>query len=498
MTPQRVLFAYRSDVDVAGGAATVMNETAAALRARGVEVDITHETTPDTDGYDLLQAFNIWDPGTALEQLRHLRASGLPVVWLPFYLHWTETAFVIPAVHEIFAAELPEHERAARLRAFAEGGLEVEGQLRFWPNEIVPGFHARLAEMLGCVDHVCAISHREMQTLFQTAGVTTKPYTLTPHGVDPTFRDATPDAFRASFGDGEFVLCVGAVDPRKNQLLLTEALRGTGLRLVLLGPSFEPDYLELCMSRGERVTYIDRLPRPLVASAYKAAAAHALPSFAEGAALANLEAAAAGRPLVVSNRSSEFEYFGDLPYYCDPADVASIREAVLLAVEEGHAQPERWQSLADRACSYTWDRAAGATLEAYRRTLDGDRRRVAAPFVTLAFAEELLAAPSLLAAYGRTFAGRDRATLVIYAPEAEPAKLARLEEVVENVGLAGTDSAELVALTALEDTADLAAGVQAVLSRQAPDGALAGAPRFDEANVAELRRLAERRWRLAA
>ena len=59
-----------------------------------------------------------------------------------------------------------------------------------------------------------------------------------------------------------------------------------------------------------------------MASAYHAAAAHALPSWAEGAALANLEAAAAGCPIVVSDRSSEFEYFGDLATYCDPADPA--------------------------------------------------------------------------------------------------------------------------------------------------------------------------------
>src|SRR5206468_11909835 len=111
-------------------------------------------------------------------------------------------------------------------------------------------------------------------------------------------------------GDDEFVLCVGSIDTRKNQPMLAHALAGGERPLVLVGPCYEPSTLRLVEELGgDTVRRFDRLPRELVASAMAGASVHVLPSFAEGSALASMEAAAAGCPVVVSNRSSEFEYY---------------------------------------------------------------------------------------------------------------------------------------------------------------------------------------------
>ena len=105
----------------------------------------------------------------------------------------------------------------------------------------------------------------------------------------------------------------------------------------------------------------------MVASAYKAAAVHVLPSFAEGAALANLEAAVSQCPMVVSNRSSEMEYFLDGVYYCDPFSRESIRNAVRRAMSEKAERAEARRPLAQRTeilCS--WARVAELTEPVYR------------------------------------------------------------------------------------------------------------------------------------
>ncbi|NOZ28643.1 MAG: glycosyltransferase [Chloroflexi bacterium] len=368
----RVLFAYRADIDAQGGAAVVMRETARALQDLGVHVDIAYDLCPSVRGYDLVHVFNIWEPHSALEQLRYLTRTGIPVVWSPIYLHWCEYAWANLAVRAAFDPRRTPEKREQLLQAFVRGTLSVQGMHRWLPNEVYPGFHQHLKEMLSHVDHVCVTSHREVQMLFQITRCVAKPFTVTPHGVDPSFLvDASPEPFQDRFGVRDFVLCVGAIDGRKNQLLLVEALKDTGLKLVLVGPSFESDYLDLCLREGgDQVLYTDRLPQDLVASAYKAARVHALPSFAEGAALANLEAAVAGCAMVVSNRSSEFEYFGDAPYYCDPVDPASIREAVLRAHESYAAERERWETLSRQVQErFTWERTAALTLEAYERTL---------------------------------------------------------------------------------------------------------------------------------
>jgi hypothetical protein len=149
-----------------------------------------------------------------------------------------------------------------------------------------------------------------------------------------------------------------------------------------------------------------------------------------------MEAASAGCPVVVSNRTSEFEYYLDLAYYCEPADVDSIRQAVLTAAESRGA--DRWRRLAARIGEYTWERSARATLDAYERTLaTGAADLGVRGFVVLALADDLLADPSLLARYAETFGADDDVTLAIETP---PALIDRLGEAAAGV------EADLVAL----------------------------------------------------
>ena len=295
-------------------------------------------------------------------------------MWLPIYLGYEEFAWVGPAVRQIFQAGHGEAGLRRLLDDFAAGRYEVDAGDRTLRrdarNEVYPGFYDELQAMLDLVDHVCVVSHHEVQAIARAAKRFAEPFTVARHGVDAgTFAQADGDAFREAFGiEGDFVLCVGAVDTRKNQLLLIEALRDTDLQVVLAGPNFEPDYLELCLERGgDQVRWLDRIPRDLVASALKAASVHALPSWAEGAALASMEAAAAGTPVVVSDRTSEFEYFGDLAQFCDPSDPASIRAAVLAALDSRETRPELPALLAERMRGFTWQVAGEAVLSACER-----------------------------------------------------------------------------------------------------------------------------------
>jgi hypothetical protein len=486
-----VLLAYRGDIDTKGGAAFVMEQTGAALRALGVEVDLSYDAYPDLEGYDLVQAFNVWRPDTALAQLTYLRASGLPVVWQPFYLNWQETAWANTAVRAVLGQEDGEL-RERLLDELAAGRVGANGMTQYGRNEIVPGFNTMLREMLACVDHLCVVGHREMQALSQVTRLTSKPFTVVPHGVDGSlFASADPDAFRAFSGLDDFVLCVGALDARKNQAMLAEALRETGLPLVLIGPCFEPDYRNLVLARGGgRLVHYERLAHPLIASAYKAASVHALPSFAEAAALANLEAAAAACPIVVSNRSSEFEYFGDLAYFCDPSDVASIREAVLLARERRPREQERLRELQNRALGYSWERTGQATLEAYRRTLATVGEALvpdARSFLTVSFADELLTAPDTLGAYAQAFSADDDATLLIIlnSPERD---LQRLERLVTAAGLDDASAVDMIACPIPERSwSALAARAAAVYSSAPATRGLASLPHFTPGRARELR-----------
>lgn len=436
---QRVLLAYRSDVDRVGGAGLMMDDLAAALRGHGLEVDISLEARPDVRGYDVVHAMNIWSPDTALEQLRYLRAQDVPLAWTPIYSHWAEVAWARPAVLGIYS--LPDGpERRGYLEAFAAGTLELPNGFSRWRfNEIVGNFHELLRQMLGCVDHLLAFSHHEMQMLAQVTRVAELSYTVVPHGVVADLvRDATPDAFRAQLGfEDDFVLSVGTLNGHKNQLLLVEALKGTGLKLVLIGSAREPDYHQLVLGEGgEALVHLDHVPREVVASAYKAASVHAQTSFAEGCAQVNLEAALAGCPLVVSNRSSEFEYYGELPYYCDPSDPESIRRAVLAAWDGRRREPERWRACAERIAPHTWERAAEAVVAGYERAIERHGRAVARrareevglgdarATTVLSLLDELEREPGLLAEYAGGVDEDAPVTLLVCALDTDGPELA--------------------------------------------------------------------------
>jgi hypothetical protein len=119
-------------------------------------------------------------------------------------------------------------------------------------------------------------------------------------------------------------------------------------------------------------------------------------------------------------------------------------------------------------------------------------------FAVLAFADELVERPELLAAYGQAFGAGDNATLAIYAPGWDDARAAELlSPVLAAAGIDGDDCADLLALPVPHDPESersLAERVQAVLSERRPDGAFDGAPTFSTDSVPELRELAERSW----
>ncbi len=364
----RVLFANHNASSASGGGGQVLHQTAAGLRRLGVTVEVTTDLHPDVRGFDLVHAFNVWPLETALPQMRHLGAADVPVVWEPIFSDLREFTWVLRAIRLLVELIPDSEDWRSVLAAIEAGTLVVDGLAQWGPNEVVPGYQAAVAEMLAIADHVSVCSLHEIGMLVRAAPTVRTPFTVVAHGVAAhDFADADPQTFVDRYGVADFILCVGSVEPRKNQLLLIEAIRDLGRPIVLIGPTHagHGDYLAKCCFRGgDALTYIEELPRELVACAYKAAAVHALPSFAEGSALSTMEAAAAGCEIVTSNRGSELEYYGDLVRTCDPLSPSSIRAAVEHALRHRHGE-----RLAVHMRRFSWERTAEATLAAYRRTL---------------------------------------------------------------------------------------------------------------------------------
>jgi glycosyltransferase involved in cell wall biosynthesis len=362
-----------------GGDLTQMRKTAEALRALGVEVAESFDPLPDGRGCDLAHVFNLRTVDVTPGQVRHLRESGIPVVLSPIYLDPSVALWATRAIRNIFGAERDEEELSRLLGELRDRTLRIElaeGGIMTARSENRPrrGYDGLQRATLEQVDCLVPNSYLELHALHRTLGAAQLPFSVAPYAADPgLFLDPDPAPFVERYGRSDFVLQVGRIEASKNQLLLAYALREAGLSLVLVGGSFQPEYLEWCRRHGPPdLLVVPHLPPQELAAAYAAARVHALPSWIETCGLVTMEAVLGGCSVVASTAGYELEYYRDLVRYCDPGDVESIRDAVLSAWDSHDAETGRRERLrALILAEYTWERAARITLDAYRRVLEG-------------------------------------------------------------------------------------------------------------------------------
>lgn len=219
---------------------------------------------------------------------------------------------------------------------------------------------------------VIAISPSEQKDLVDLFQVDPKKTHVIANGTEDHFFQASPTLYRDTISDKPFVLCVGVIEPRKNQIRLIEAMKDLSMELVFIGPLTFPakhqPYVREFKRLVEEVPYVRWLgelqhDHPLLASAYAAAAAHVLPSTVEAQGMATLEAAAAGTRVVVSNLPTLRSLFGSEVTYCNPNSTASIRRAISKALDSPPPLQEHpwWLQ--------SWDSVAAQVAEVYRSVL---------------------------------------------------------------------------------------------------------------------------------
>ncbi len=171
------------------------------------------------------------------------------------------------------------------------------------------------------------------------------------------------------------VICVGRIEPRKNQLNLIRAVSsefGEPINLTIVGSPgrFSSAYHKTCIERaGPSVRFIQHQSPDQLRSIYQTASVHVSPSWYDTPGLVNLEAGVMGCSLVVGSEGSGREYFGDAVQYSDPSDPKSIRDAILRALELHNSGSDTSDLQHTIRTNYTWERAAEETLKAYKAAL---------------------------------------------------------------------------------------------------------------------------------
>jgi glycosyltransferase involved in cell wall biosynthesis len=184
---------------------------------------------------------------------------------------------------------------------------------------------------------------------------------VVPHGVAEDFFKCTPTVWRNAHGNSEFVLCVGAVQARKNQLLLAQVCNHLKLPLVLVGPVLpgQTEYARLVReamreneSFGGRWCQELQNEDALMHSAYGACRVFALLSTEETQPISVLQAMAARKPVLLLEADyARDELFRQLPRV-QTGEFSAAVDALKMVWENGKptelSLDHSWRSIARR------------------------------------------------------------------------------------------------------------------------------------------------------
>jgi glycosyltransferase involved in cell wall biosynthesis len=169
-----------------------------------------------------------------------------------------------------------------------------------------------------------------------------------PNGVAPVF---SPEGTAA---EGEYVLAVGTLEPRKNLARAREAAQKAGVELRVAG--------ERGWGGVDVEGWVGRVPDDELAALYRGARCLVYPSLYEGFGLPVLEAMACGTPVVTSAGGATEEVAGEAAVLVDPLDPASIAAGIEAA--ESRREELRLLGL-ERVRAFGWERVARETADVY-------------------------------------------------------------------------------------------------------------------------------------
>ncbi len=179
--------------------------------------------------------------------------------------------------------------------------------------------------------------------------------------------------------DGDYILTVGAIQPRKNLPRLLAAysvLRRSQPdaklpKLVLVGKLawLYDDTLRAITQLGltDSVTLTGYVPEEDLPALYSAALCFVYPSYFEGFGLPPLEAMKCGAPTIVGNRTSLPEVVGDAAILVDPFEVTEIASAISRVVTDSGLRASLQAAGLQRAKLFDWRDSARKTLAVYER-----------------------------------------------------------------------------------------------------------------------------------
>jgi glycosyltransferase involved in cell wall biosynthesis len=231
---------------------------------------------------------------------------------------------------------------------------------------------------------VIALSEYARDDIINTYGVKPGKVSVIPLAAPAHFRPILDEEelqrVRQTYGiEGDYILSVGAIQPRKNLSRLVAAyarLRRTRAegnlpKLVLVGKCawlYDETLRSIKeLEVSDSVILTGYVPESDLPALYSGALAFVYPSYFEGFGLPPLEAMQCGTAVIVGDKTSLPEVVGDAGVLVDPFDVDDIAAAIEKVISDSDFRRQLRVKGLDRAKLFDWQKTAHQTLAVYQR-----------------------------------------------------------------------------------------------------------------------------------
>ncbi len=345
---------------VPGGTATSVLHAVDALAARD-DVDIVgvaarHRRRPPEPYQPSVPVWELGLPRRVLYEAWHRlrrpaveRATGpVDAVWASAVAVPPRRAPLVVTVHDLAPLHHPEH-TPRRARGFYRRAFDLartEADLVCCPSQ---------ATLEDCAAHG-----------FDRGRLRHVPWGVTV--VEPSSAQVGDTLTRHGL-EGDYVLWVGTVEPRKNLPVLVEAfgrIARPGLTLALVGPDGWNEDLAALVAGRDDVKALGFVSDRDLAALYAGAEVFCYPSLLEGFGLPVLEAMAQGAPVVTAAGTATEELVEGIGGAVDPRDPEAVAEALATVLDDPAERERRGSAGRARAAERTWNATAAAMMDVVR------------------------------------------------------------------------------------------------------------------------------------
>jgi glycosyltransferase involved in cell wall biosynthesis len=218
-------------------------------------------------------------------------------------------------------------------------------------------------------DRIIAISEQTKRDAIEFFGADESKIDVVYQGCNNIFRqvvssEAIDEVKKRHNLPESFLLCVGAIETRKNQLLIIEAIHRGGIDIPVVLIGGKTKYLEIVekkireYSLDKQIVVLNNISTVELPFIYHAASCFVYPSIFEGFGIPILEALCSGTPVITSKGSCFPESGGEAALYIDPYSPDDLAEKISLVLDNSDVREEMIRKGTIQAAKFADDKVA--------------------------------------------------------------------------------------------------------------------------------------------